>query len=105
MQYEEFNYQPLSEVQIEKIKEHEIDIDTARKFLTESDDFLFIRFKEDKIEEARNSIFGNTKIVVEIDKNIPDLHFFGVALNNQSSIEHPLDVLNSIEPYIENIFM
>lgn len=110
VEYEYFDPKPLTDEQIELIKKQEITIDQAKECIElererckDSDLNIFVRFKEDKIEDAKKLVFGESKIIVDIDDT--EIQFVGTVINTDRNICDSINLLDSLEPYIENIFI
>ena len=109
--YEYFRPEKLTEDQLNLIKQQEITFNQAKESIEkDSKDIenksgfdIFIRFKENSIEDARKLVFGETKIIVDIDDT--EIQFIGAVINVKRNINDSMQLLESLEPYIENIFI
>ena len=109
--YEYFRPEKLTEDQLNLIKQQEITFNQAKESIEkDSKDIenksgfdIFVRFKENSIEDARKLVFGETKIIVDIDDT--EIQFVGAVINVKRNINDSIQLLESLEPYIENIFI
>lgn len=98
-------------INIEKLKEYEISVDEVINIFSkdQSKDSIdiFIKFKDNIIID--NIITGISEFSIELDH---ETVFFekgtGLCLNNKRSIIDPVELIESLEPYIDfclyNIF-
>jgi hypothetical protein len=111
MGYVDFELEKITDKQRKEMEKYRTDIGDIKKALSNKDmdeymaDFdIFIKFKDDCIDEAKKYVFGNTKTIVDLDDG-SEVKFIGTVLNSSRCIVDPVELLNSIEPYIDIIFI
>ena len=101
-----FKYNKWTDDDYSKISNSVIDFETAKKVLS-SDKVtnfdVFVKIKDQNIYDFKKVFFGVCNNGVEIDNT--DLFFIGTVLNQERTISNPVEILDSIKPFIETIFI